>query len=54
MLLSGPASSHLFYIFFLSLFSIVDSVVGNNFCFFLSVVFPTALVPCLYATKIEY
>ena len=53
MLLSGPAPSHLFYIFFLPLFSIFVSVVGNNF-FFLSVVFPTALVPCLYATKIEY
>ena len=50
MLLSSPAPSHLFYIFFLLLFNIVVSVDGN---FFLVSVFTTALVSCLYATKIE-
>ena len=34
MLLSSPAPSHLFYIFFLLLFNIVVSVVGNFFLAF--------------------
>ena len=46
MLLSSPAPSHFFYIFFLLLFNIVVSVDGNFFFsfFFLVFVFTTALV----------